>query len=174
MTFLMKGKFRKALIIILFFVTVIGFSNSPTPPPYRRFKVSGEILCDSIINKSNYAITLYGKSHHTNNKFIRAFCHETWNSNTALTDSIGFYLLVADNDFEFDSIKTAIMIAGQEPIFSDVFYIDPTKRNEHTITYTYDDHGVGCCENTVEPQNAKSRIERYEYHLGNVVIKLCD
>ena len=151
----------------------INFSTSPTPSPYHRFIISGEVFCDSLSSKSNFAVTLYGKSQHTNNKFIRAFCHETWNSNTALTDSIGSYLLVAENDFEFDSIKTAIIVAGQEPIFSDVFYVDPSKRYEHRITYTYDDHGVGCCENNVEPQNAKSRIERYEYHLSTVAIKLC-
>ncbi len=153
---------------------VFNYSTSPTPPPYHRFIVSGEIVCDSLSNKSNFAITLYGKSQQTNNNFIRAFCHESWNSNTALTDSIGFYLLVADNDFEFDSIKTAIIIAGHEPIFSNAFNIDPTKRNERRINFTYNDHGVGCCENTVEPQNVKSRIERYEYHLSNVAIELCD
>jgi len=170
----MKNHIRKAILISIFFLIVVNFGTSPTPPPYHRFMISGEIICDSLNNKSNFAVTLYGKSQQTNNNFIRAFCHGSRNSNTALTDSIGFYLLVADNDFEFDSIKTAIIIAGREPIFSDVFYIDPSNRYEHTITYTYDDHGVGCCESTVEPQNVKSRIERYEYHLGNAVIKLCD
>lgn len=153
---------------------IFNYSTEPTPPPYHRFIISGEIICDSLSNKSNFAVTLYGKSQQTNNNFVRAFSHESWNSNTALSDSIGFYLLVADNDFEFDSIKTARIVAGREPIFSDAFYADLTKRNEHRITYTYDDNGVGCSENNVEPQNVKSRVERYEYHLSNVAIKLCD
>ncbi len=153
---------------------IFNFSNEPTPPPYHQFTITGNVICDSIANKSNFTITLYGKSHYTNNEYTRAFSYQDINGNLTLTDSTGYYYLIAKNEFEFDSIKTAVIIPGSEPKFSKAYFVDTEKRIEIKKYIDGYNNDSGCCEqNVVMSQSGSMIIEYFKYSIRDILINLC-
>ena len=168
-------KYVANISIVLFFILMIfNFSNEPLPPPYHQFHISGNIICDTLMNKKDFTVTLYGKSHFTSNEYRKAFQYPEGINNLAITDSTGYYYLIASNDFEFDSIKTAVIIQGREAIFSKAHYVDKNNRMEIKSYKTYFGNESGCCQNVSETPTGGYYIERYEYTIRNIEIVICN
>ena len=123
-------KLKLVLTLLILCSLVFNFTDEDLPPPYHKFRITGKIICDTLADKSSYTVTLYGKSEFTYNKYQKAFRYPDGIENFALTDSSGNYLLIATNEFEFDSIKTAVILPGKEPIFSEAVYVDKSNRIE--------------------------------------------
>lgn len=152
----------------------IDYGNEPALPPYHKYFLSGSIVCDTISEKSNYTVQLYGWSYNfgkeykaisisaRDNSLIRPIC---------LTDSLGQYYLAASSDIFFDSIKVGLVQPKRSTIFSEAYFIDKNNRSEVTETYNVD-KSIGCnCSKEVAAE--ETRIVRYEYHLNNTELKLC-
>jgi hypothetical protein len=167
-------KIKLLLIIFFFALMIFNYSTEPLPPPYHQFHITGKIICDTLADKSNYTITLYGKSEFTNGKYIKPFRYPDGINNLALTDSAGNYYLIAKNEFEFDSIKVAIIQPGKEPIFSQPCFVDKANRKVIYKQVGGYDNNTGCCSNySVDVPQQDVAPERYEYHLSNIIINLC-
>lgn len=93
------------------FLFGINFGNSPLPPPYYKYIVTGSVLCDSLIDKSNFSIQLYGKSNNYQNSYEPILVSGlNYEIPLALTDTSGIYYLNVNNEFFYDSIKVALSI----------------------------------------------------------------
>lgn len=116
-------KIKKIILaVILFMLFGVNFRNEPVLPPYHKYIVNGSVICDSLIDKSNFTIQLYGKSNRYQDSFepigISALDYEI---PVVLTDTSGFYRLIVNNEFSFDSIKVALYGLCNQIIFSEVY-----------------------------------------------------
>ena len=156
----------------------MNFGNEPIIPPYHKYFVTGSIICDSIINKSDYTVQLYGKSstYYFPEDYVIIPSNPRDNENVhpiALTDSAGQYYLVVSSDFFFDSIKIGIVQPQGLVINSDAYYVDKNSRHEVTKTYNVDSGG-GCNSCSEQVTADETRVERYEYYLNNTILRLCN
>ena len=162
------------IIFLLFAWMSINFGTEPTLPPYHKYIVSGSIICDSISDKANYTVQLFGWSYNFGKEYTlisnsardKEYVHPI-----ALTDSMGHYNLIVSSDIFFDSIKIGLALPQRSIIFSESYFVD--KNNRHEVTEIYNvDKSSGCnCSKQVEAE--ETRIVRYEYYLSNTVLKLC-
>jgi len=160
--------------IVLFVLTIlslfgINFGNSPLPPPYYKYIVTGSVLCDSLIDKSNFTILLYGKSNNSQNSYEPILVSGLdFEIPLALTDTSGFYYLNVNNEFFYDSIKVALFGFRNQIIFSEAYFID--KNLNLSIESISDDieTSSGCSSCSTNPAKVKTTI-RYEYNLATSV-----
>ena len=160
--------------IVLFVLTIlflfeINFGNSPLPPPYYKYIVTGSVLCDSLIDKSNFTIQLYGKSNNSQNSYEPILVSGLdFEIPLALTDTSGFYYLNVNNEFFYDSIKVALFGFRNQIIFSEAYFID--KNLNLSIESISDDieTSSGCSSCSTNPSKVKRTI-RYEYNLATSV-----
>ena len=163
-------KFTKVLLsVVLFILFGVNFGNEPVLPPYHKYIVSGSVMCDTLIDKSNFTIQLYGKSNLYQNSFeaigISALDYEI---PVALTDTSGFYRLIVNNEFSFDSIKVALYGLRNQIIFSEVY---PVSNEQKIPIESFIDNietSSGCSSCSTEPEKVKRTI-RYEYYLTTSV-----
>lgn len=163
------------LISIILILFGINFGNEPTPPPYYKYKVTGSVVCDSIIDKSNFTVQLYGKSNIYQNSFEPIlYSGLDYEIPLALTDSLGNYNLIVNQEIFYDSIKVALYGNRNQIIFSAPYHID--KDVNLPIVVESDDVGntTGCSSCSTEPNLVKvKRTIRYEYKLSTT-INYCD
>lgn len=152
---------------------ILNFGNEPTPPPYHQFVISGSIFCDTLSDKSNYTIGVWGKLKLHGEVFLQI-------KNTGLdteypimlTDSLGNYTLLVNYYYFLDSIKLGIIQPQQSTIFSESYSIDqltgiPDER------YYNSESGSGCNSCSTEHTVTTNRIIKYQYHLDSTKIYLC-
>jgi len=156
-------------VLIILIVFGINFGNSPLPPPYYKYIVTGSVLCDSLIDKSNFTIQLYGKSNNYQNSYepilVSGLDYEI---PLALTDTSGFYYLNVNNEFFYDSIKVALFGFRNQIIFSEAYFID--KNLNIPVESIGDDieTSSGCSSCSTNPAKVKRTI-RYEYNLATSI-----
>lgn len=153
-------------ILILF---GINSGNSSLPPPYYKYIVTGSVICDSLADKSNFTIQLYGKSN------AYQFSYEPIKNSSlgyeiplALTDTAGHYFLIVNNEYFYDSIKVALFGFRNQVIFNEPYFIN--KGLNLAIEDINDDIETtsGCSSCASEPIRVK-RIVRYEYNLATSI-----
>ena len=155
-----------SIILILF---GINFGNEPSLPPYYKYTVTGTVLCDSLVDKSNITVQLHGKSNQYQNSYepilISGIDYEI---PISLTDTAGFYYLNVNSHFFYDSLKVAVVNNQQGIIFSEPYFIN--KDLNLTIEEFSDDIETtsGCSSCSTEPTKVK-RIIRYEYNLATSI-----
>lgn len=161
------------IVVFIFLLMIVNFGNEPTPPPYHQFVISGSLFCDTLTDKSNYTIGVWGKVNLQSEDFLQI-------KNTgldielplALTDSLGNYTLLVNYYYFLDSIKLGIIQPQLPIIFSESYSIDqstgiPEERY-------YDGDGVsGCNSCTTEHTAATKRIIKYQYQLDSTRIYFC-
>lgn len=158
----------------LFFLSIlmifgINFGNSPLPPPYYKYIVTGSVLCDSLIDKSNFTIQLFGKSNNYQNNYEPILASGLdFETPLTLTDTSGFYYLNVNNEFFYDSIKVALFGYRSQVIFSEPYFIN--KDLNLAIENISDDieTSSGCSSCSSEPTKVKTII-RYEYNLATTI-----
>ena len=162
---------KKSFLLISAILILLGinFGNEPSLPPYYKFTVTGTVLCDSLVDKSNFTIQLYGKSNNYQNSY-----EPILNSGLdfeiplTLTDTAGHYFLIVNNEFFYDSIKIALFGFRNQIIFSEPYYIN--KDLNLPIETLSDDIETtsGCSSCSTEPTKVK-KIIRYEYNLATTI-----
>lgn len=160
-----------SLLIGLSVTLTIDFSTEPTMPPYQSYQVSGNVVCDTLHNLGNYAVTLFGKSFETQNKFI--MIPEYFNDHgkyVDLTDSTGKYFLIADVPYKMDSLKAAIIFHDEETKFSHTFSHDDFQAREDIEFFETGNSGCRSCTNEPFTNN---RIIRYTYNIDSIKINIC-
>lgn len=53
---------KTILLISILIILTISFATSPEPPPHFRYHVSGNVVCDTLSDLSNFTVVLYGKA----------------------------------------------------------------------------------------------------------------
>ena len=157
----------KLFLSILFIIVVFGinFGTSPTIP-YHKYFVNGFVLCDSIYDKSNFTIQLFGKSIESLNDYVPiSYSYIDFERPLVLTDSTGNFSIVANSYLFFDSIKVTIIHPRGAIIFSNPNFID--KNFAFAIQGQGEDINTtgGCSSCTDEPMSA-NYIIRYEHNLS--------
>lgn len=165
-------KLKIIFSIIILFSFIVNFANSPLPPPYYSYHVSGNVECDSIINKSNYAIALFGKNMNFQQEFIILNGMLTDREKpVSLTDSLGRYFIVVNSPYLFDSLKIGWVRPQMPVLFSEPYFVDTTRLIKVTKTYQT---GSGCsCGSSVELTETRTRIVRYDYNLTDTRVNVC-
>ena len=163
-------KIKKIILaLILFMLFGVNFGTSPLPPPYHKYIVSGSVVCDSLIDKSNFTIQLYGKSNLYQNSFepigISALDYEI---PVVLTDTSGFYRLIVNNEFYYDSLKVALYGLRNQIIFSLVYSANDAQKIPLESFSDDIETSSGCSSCSTEPEKVKRTI-RYEYYLTTSV-----
>ncbi len=150
----------------------IGYSESPLPPPYFRYTVSGNIICDTIPDKRDYTVQLFGLSKYypSNYRPLKGLLIDIDRPIT-LTDSSGFYHLIANDHELYDSLKIGIVFPGDAHIFSMPYAVDSSKLNPVYEYFSKTESGCNSCS-TMEP-DAERRIVRYDFRLYDTEIFLC-
>lgn len=167
-----KLKIIFSIIILCSFI--VNFANSPLPPPYYSYRVSGKVECNSIINKSNYAIALFGKNMNFQQEFIilNGMLADR-EKPVSLTDSLGRYFIVVNSPYLFDSLKIGWVRPQMPVLFSEPYFVDTTRLIKVTETYQTG-NGSGCSScSTVEPMETRTRIVRYDYNLTDTRVNVC-
>ena len=165
------------IALFIFLLMIVNFGNEPTPPPYHQFVISGSLFCDTVADKSNYTIGVWGKVNLHNEDFVQI-------SNTGLgieypivlSDSLGNYNLLINYYYFLDSIKLGIIQPQLPTIFSESYSIDQTTGIPDERYYNndyYSDGGSGCNSCTTEHTAATTQIIKYQYHLDSTRIYLC-
>jgi len=169
---LMKTK-NILIVVFIFLLMILNFGNEPTPPPYHQFVISGSIFCDTLADKSNYTIGVWGKTNLFGDEF-QQIKHTGLGIEypIVLSDSLGRYTLQVNYYYFLDSIKLGIIQPQQSTIFSESYPIDqstgiPEER------YSNGDGGSGCNSCTTEHTAATKRIIKYQYHLDSTKLFLC-
>ncbi len=150
----------------------IGYSESPLPPPHFRYEVSGSIICDTIPDKRDYTVQLFGLSKYYTSTYqsLNGLLVD-FERPLALTDSTGCYHLIANDAELFDSIKVGIVFPGDLRVFSMPYAVDSSKLSPVYEFFNKSESGCNTCS-AVEP-NTERRIVRYNYHLYDTEIFLC-
>jgi len=161
------------IVVFIFLLMILNFGNEPTPPPYHQFVISGTVFCDTLADKSNYTIGVWGKINLLGDEFQQI-------KNTGLgteyaivlTDSLGSYTLQVNYYYFLDSIKLGI-IQPQLPIFFSESYSIDQSTGIPEERYFNSEGGSGCNSCTTEQTAATKRIIKYQYHLDSTKIYLC-
>lgn len=161
------------IVTLIFLLMIVNFGTEPTPPPYHQFVISGSVFCDTLTDKSNYTIGVWGKVNFHNEDFLQI-------KNTGLgieypivlSDSLGNYTLLVNNYYFLDSIKLGIIQPQLPTIFSESYSIDQTTGIADERYYN-NDGGSGCNSCTTEHTAATKRIIKYQYHLDSTKLFLC-
>lgn len=166
-------KTKNILIVVFIFLLMnLNFGNEPTPPPYHQFVISGSVFCDTLTDKSNYTIGVWGKVNLHNEDFLQI-------KNTGLgieypivlSDSLGNYNLLVNNYYFLDSIKLGI-IQPQLPIFYSESYSIDQSTGIPDERYYNSEGGSGCNSCSTEPTKT-TRIIKHQYHLDSTKLFLC-
>jgi hypothetical protein len=165
----MKVKFILSIFIILM-VFGINFGNSPLPPPYYKYIVTGSVLCDTLIDKSNFTIRLYGKSNNYQDTYKPILTSRLgYEIPIVITDTTGFYYLNVNNEFFYDSIKVALINHSNPTVFSEPYFIDKNLNIAIEEVGNDIETSGGCSSCSSEPTQVR-RIIRYEYNLATSII----
>lgn len=160
------------VLILLFALFTFTPANEPLPPPYFVYNVSGKVLCDSISDKSDFTVMLYGNVINYDNQFFpisgMGIEHEI---SIALTDSLGNFSLSAANPFELDSIKAVIIVRGADYIFGNAAAVDKSRYSKLEFFYNAE-NSSGCSSCSTEP--AVKRLRNYNYSTSNLIIDYCN
>ncbi|MCF8260167.1 MAG: hypothetical protein K9J12_05280 [Melioribacteraceae bacterium] len=160
--------------VLLLFVLSVNFASEPTPPPYYRYKIQGNLLCDSFVDLSEYLVVLKGKVNNTepvtDYTIIDGMGHYGEHP-LHTTNSEGFYYLESDSYLLFDSLKLGIFTPDNRLIESESHWVDTSLLREVTDTYNTD-NGSGCSSCSV--QSTETRIVRYEYRVPEIILEVCD
>lgn len=168
-------KIKNILIVVfIFLLMIVNFGNEPIPPPYHQFVISGSLFCDTLTDKSNYTIGVWGKINLHNEDFVQI-------NNTGLgieyaivlSDSLGNYNLLINYYYFLDSIKLGIIQPQLPTIFSESYSIDQTTGIPEERYYNNSDGGSGCNSCTTEHTAATKRIIKYQYQLDSTKLFLC-
>lgn len=166
---------RTKNILLIFFAFIlmnINFGSEPTPPPYHQYIVSGFLICDTLADKSNYTVAVWGKSILLDNEF-RQIINTGFGLEhpLALTDSFGKYSLLINSYSFLDTLKIGLIQPEHSTIFSDSYPIDPRNRITDERTYN-NDNGSGCSSCTSEVTES-SIVIKYQYNLDSTKLFLC-
>lgn len=58
------------LLLFIFLLMNFNFGSEPVLPPYLQYVVSGSLVCDTLISKSNFTVAVWGKSIYFGNEFV--------------------------------------------------------------------------------------------------------
>jgi len=170
---LMKTK-NILIALFIFLLMMVNFGSEPTPPPYHQFVISGSLFCDTLVDKSNYTIGVWGKVNLQSEEFLQITNTGLGvESPIVLTDSLGNYTLIVNYYYFLDSIKLGIIQPQLPTIFSESYSIDQSTGIPDERYYNIDDGGSGCNSCTTEHTVATKRIIKYQYHLDSTRIFLC-
>jgi hypothetical protein len=172
----MKAK-NILIVAFIFLLMIVNFGNEPIPPPYHQFVISGSVFCDTLVDKSNYTIGVWGKVNLHGEDFLQI-------NNTGLgfeypivlSDSLGNYNLLVNNYYFLDSIKLGIIQPQLPTIFSESYSIDQTTGIPDERYYNndnYNDGSSGCNSCTTEHTATTAQIIKYQYHLDSTRIYFC-
>ncbi len=162
------------IIVLLLSLIAANYGTEPAPPPYTRYYVSGTIVCDSLKDKSNYTVQLYGSSKNFGNGYMTIPNIITdYEHKIDLTDSTGNYFLVVNSQIFFDSVKIGIVQPHYSVIFSEPYFIDESKRIEVKENYS-GNNTSGCNSCSSNPTSSGTRVVRYEYYLNDTSVKFCN
>ena len=158
------------LLALFFFALNISFSSLP-PRPYYKYYVSGFVKVDSLVNKENFAVQLYGMQAEYMPAYQAIKGIQTGTEQpVALTDSSGFFYIAVGHYLLFDSLKAGVVRPDKPVIYSPPYFIDPN-RLKAIDEYYEPDNGHGCTScSTTEPM--ETRVAYYEYYLDNVRIEI--
>ncbi len=166
-------KVKILLSIVILFLFVVNYADSPLPAPYYKYYVGGTIKCDTMIDKSNYSIALFGKRKDFLTEY--SLLNGMFNGNekpVSLTNSKGeFFIIVSDHRL-FDSLKVGWVSPHQSVMLSRSYFVD--KSNLITETQTSQNNSSSGCSScsTVEP-TTETRIIRYNYHQYDTELNVC-
>ncbi|HID39748.1 MAG TPA: hypothetical protein EYP36_09585 [Calditrichaeota bacterium] len=106
----MKNASHKIGIGFVFMVLSIQFAKSPLPPPYYRFYASGHMKGDSLTDRENFAVQLFGLNdeYYPLYKPLSGMYNEAERP-VALTDSNGYFFIMVNNPYFCDSLKVGIV-----------------------------------------------------------------
>ena len=158
------------LLALFFLASNISFSNLP-PRPYYKYYVSGFVKGDSLVNKENFAVQLYGMEA----EYMPAYqavkgIQPGTEQPVALTDSSGFFYITVSHYFLFDSLKAGVVQPHKPVIYSPAYFVAPN-RLKAIDEYYESDNGYGCTScSTTKPM--ETRVAYYEYYLDNVRIEI--
>jgi hypothetical protein len=166
----MKTKF---ILPAIFLFEIIGInSGEDRPNPFHLYIVTGNVACDSMHDKSNYTIRLFGKSDITGDEFVTVQSNGYYSSPLAITDSSGHYGISLNSEVLFDSLKIGVIQPHTETIYSSVIPVNTDNRIAIEGSYETGNES-GCSSCSSEPEY-KNYVVRYEYYIENKHIKICD
>ena len=163
---------RLFTFLALFFLALnISFSNLP-PQLYYKYYVSGFVKGDSLVNKENFAVQLYGMQaeYMPTYQAVKGIQPGT-EQPVALTDSSGFFYITVSHYFLFDSLKAGIVQPAQPVIFSRAYFVDSARLKAIYEEYQPPNRS-GCTSCTMQPM--ETRIARYEYRLTGIEISISE
>lgn len=156
-------------LLLVFLLMSINFGSEPTPPPYHQFVVSGILVCDTLVDKSNYTVAIWGKSIHFENEFRQIKnTGLDYEHTLVLTDSLGKYSLLVNSAYFLDSLKIGLIEPQHSPIFSSSYPVD--KNNRITDERVFNgESGAGCssCSTELTENTETTLIIKYQYHIDS-------
>lgn len=168
---------KTILLISIFMILTISFATSPEPPPYFRYNVDGYVVSDSLSDKSNFTVMLYGKMKFNEEEGILInWDGGEFDRRICLTDSTGNYQLASNFPILFDSLKVALIRPGKAPYLSEAYPVDTLQLHAQYKDYLVPS-GSGCSSCSVQPQSdyvTKSKLEYYHYYLSATEISVCE
>lgn len=160
------------LLLFIFLLMNFNFGNEPILPPYHQFEVSGILVCDTLIDKSNYSVAAWGKNNIIDNEFRQIFnTGLDIEHSLSLTDSLGNYSLLVNSPYFLDSLKIGLIQPQHPPIFSVSYSVD--KNNRIADERFFNNEGGSGCNSCSTNETATSRIIKYQYHIDSTKIYLC-
>ncbi len=159
------------LLALFFLASNISFSNMP-PRPYYKYYVSGLVKGDSLVNKENFAVQLYGMQAEYMPVYqaVKGIQPGT-EQPIALTDSSGFFYITVSHYLLFDSLKAGIVQPAQPVIFSRAYFVDSARLKAIYEEYQ-PPNASGCSSCSTQPM--KTWVTRYEYRLTGVEIYISE
>lgn len=149
-----------------------NFGSEPVLPPYHQYVVSGSLVCDTLIDKSNFTVAVWGKSIYFGNEFVQIKNTDLDYEHTlVLTDSLGNYSLLVNSPYFLDSLKIGLIQPQHSPIFSVSYSIDKNNRIADE-RFFYNEGGSGCNSCSTN-ETSTSRVIKYQYHLDSTKIYFC-
>jgi hypothetical protein len=169
----MKVKVVISLFLLLILLSV-NFGTSPLPGPYHKYFIDGYVLCDTLLDKSNFLIQVFGKSNEHQDTFKAiTYTGLDFEAPTDLTETSGFYNLIINSPYFLDSIKVAIIQSQQEPIFSQTYFVSNDSGFPIVTRFREIRESQGCKSCSTQPVTVVS-IERYEYYIRTTSVNFCN
>ncbi|GEM_PF-2013453 len=169
----MKVKVVISLLLLLILLSV-NFGTSPLPTPYHKYFIDGYVLCDTLLDKSNFLIQIFGKSNLYQDTFKAiTYTGLDFEVPTYSTETSGYYNLIINSPYFLDSIKVAIIQSQQEPVFSQRYFVLNDSGFPIVSRVIEVRESKGCTSCSTQPVTVVS-IERYEYYIRTTFVNFCN
>lgn len=167
---------RRVLQVCITTLMVLPFSiaTSPLPPPYYQYSVRGILERPAGGSKSNFAVTLYGKTQIQGDSVFRSLPKaadpENGDSSVGLTDSTGAFFILLNSPLKADSLRLAVIIPDRPTIMGAPFAIDSLRPVTHMETYQ-NGSKPGCMGCATDPET-QQRVSYYSYYIQDRMVTI--